>query len=510
MSNVYEIKTCAICCDSLSKEVLVTTKCQHTFHLQCLKLSVEANNQRCPLCQDTMTLLVSIFGDPKTTLKDQTKKDDLMQPKTVASMVRHDQQESTSFNSWTCKECTLANTPHVTLCDACETPRTPLASNASQLVPNSSYHADAFSDQPIQSAIHTVSISVPSYTSASASLKCYAGSPPPLRVGVSSHQLTEQAQQCPDQLPTEWECQVCTFYNSNDDKRCIICHEGIRPERRPQVMRTDSVIPVSGPVIPQPTSTIIGTVLEYVVWIPDLPADINAAELERMIDLRLNSNHHIKVNKVTCHSSIGVGIVYVSNTTEKDALLNTVRSTVLDPKKDIIISFVRQLELVSYLVFDQKKKQTEIAVEVSRRWAQLSKSPQLPACEQISVLFPNIFKITSRSLDELLAIRTLDIFKVNEQFANVYLRADCSFVEDLPDNIATTQITTAIITHIGGQHQYDQQTLYVQYNKEASSAIILAANAALSTRFSCCRPSGVFFFPNQSHNSTQAISKCCH
>ncbi|CAF3539433.1 unnamed protein product [Rotaria socialis] len=195
-----------------------------------------------------------------------------------------------------------------------------------------------------------------------------------------------------------------------------------------------------------------------------------------MIDLRLNSNHHIKVNKVTCHSSIGVGIVYVSNTTEKDALLNTVQSTVLDLKKNIIISFVRQLELVSYLVFDQKKKQTEIAVEVARRWAQLSKSPQLPACEQISALFPNIFKITSRSLDELLAIRTLDIFKVNEQFANVYLRADCSFVEDLPENITTTQITTAINTHIGGQ--YDQQTLYVQYNKEASSAIILAANAA--------------------------------
>ncbi|CAF4647224.1 unnamed protein product [Rotaria socialis] len=328
----------------------------------------------------------------------------------------------------------------------------------------------------MQPPVPTLSISVPSYTSASASLKCLETSLPPSRVDINSRQLTEQVQQCPDQLPTEWECQVCTFFNINDDKRCIICHEGTRPERRRQVMHTDSVKPVSFPATPQPTSTIIGTVLKYVVYTPDLPADINAAELEQMIDLRLNSNHHIKVNKVTCHSSIGVGIVYVSNTTEKDALLNTVQSTVLDPKKNIIISFVRQLELVSYLVFDQKKKQTEIAVEVARRWAQLSKSPQLPACEQISALFPNIFKITSRSLDELLAIRTLDIFKVNEQFANVCLRADCSFVEDLPENITTTQITTAINTHIGGQ--YDQQTLYVQYNKEASSAIILAANAA--------------------------------
>ncbi|CAM4850093.1 unnamed protein product, partial [Rotaria magnacalcarata] len=340
-----------------------------------------------------------------------------MQPKTVVSVVRHDEHENSSFTSWACKECTLINTPHVTLCDTCEMPRTPLTSSTIQTVPNSSYHADALSDQPIQSSVAAVSISVPSYTSASASPKCHAASLPPSRVEVSSHQLTEQAQQCLDQLPTEWECQVCTFSNINDDKRCIICHEGTRPERRRQVVSTDSVKPVSCPATPQPTSTIIGTVLEYVAWIPDLPTDINAAELERMIDLRLNSNRHIK-------------------------------------------------------------KQTEIAVEIARRWAQLSKPSQLPACEHISVLFPNIFKITSRSLDELLAIRTLYIFKVNEQFANVYLRADCSFVEDLPDNITTTQITTVINTHIGGQYQYDQQTLYVQYNKEASSAIILAANAA--------------------------------
>ncbi|CAF3402468.1 unnamed protein product [Rotaria socialis] len=115
--------------------------------------------------------------------------------------------------------------------------------------------------------------------------------------------------------------------------------------------------------------------------------------------------------------------------------------------------------LLSTFVY-QITKQTKIAAKVARRWAQLSKSPQLPPCEQISVLFPNIFKITSRSLGELLAIRTLDIFKVNEQFANVYLRADCSFVKDLPENITTTHITTAINTHNGGQ--YDQQTVYVQ------------------------------------------------
>ncbi|CAF4957577.1 unnamed protein product [Rotaria socialis] len=130
-----------------------------------------------------------------------------MKPKTVTSMVRHDEQENSSFTSWACKKCTLINTPHATLCDVCETPRTPLAYNTDQSVSDSSYRADAPSGQQMQPPVPTLSISVPSYTSASASLKCLETSLPPSRVDINSRQLTEQVQQCPDQLPTEWECQ---------------------------------------------------------------------------------------------------------------------------------------------------------------------------------------------------------------------------------------------------------------------------------------------------------------
>ncbi|CAF3704753.1 unnamed protein product [Rotaria sp. Silwood1] len=270
-------------------------------------------------------------------------------------------------------------------------------------------------------------------------------------------------------------------------------------------MRTDFVQPVFCPDTPQPDSHLhsstarasltTDTGLPYVkdtvlksskyapvpkheafVYIPDIPADVADTKLEQMINERLNSNHHIKVAKIKCHSSIGVGIVFVSKSTDKHALLNIVRSTILDPETNIIISFVEQLELISYLVFDQKKQEAETVVEVARRWAQLSQSSQSPTCEQISVLFPNIFKIISRSLEELLTVRTVDVFKVNGQFANVYLRADCSFVEDLPQNITAVEITKAINAHMNDQ--YDQQTLYVQYNKEASSAVVLAVNAA--------------------------------
>jgi hypothetical protein len=112
--------------------------------------------------------------------------------------------------------------------------------------------------------------------------------------------------------------------------------------------------------------------------------------------------------------------------------------------------------------------------EVARRWQQLCKVSHLPICELVAVQFPNIFKIVSRSLDELLAVQNIDLLAIKDQFTQIYLNADCSFFEDLPPNITTSQIRVAISAQIGGQ--FDQSSLYIQYNKDASNAIVLTTN----------------------------------
>jgi uncharacterized protein (TIGR02452 family) len=167
---------------------------------------------------------------------------------------------------------------------------------------------------------------------------------------------------------------------------------------------------------------------------------------------------------------------FVANAKDKNYLIKSLRSIILDPQTNTIIQFVEQLELISYLVLDQNMKTVITSDEVAHRWQQLSKSLQLPLCEIVAVQFPNVFKIVSRSLDELLAIQNVDLFTIKNQFTQIYLNGDCSFFEDLPHNITTSQILIAINAQIGGQ--FDQSSLYIQYNKDASNAIVLTTNAA--------------------------------
>ena len=44
---------CSICFNQMSQETLLTTRCNHTFHRQCLAIW-ERNNNSCPLCRDNL------------------------------------------------------------------------------------------------------------------------------------------------------------------------------------------------------------------------------------------------------------------------------------------------------------------------------------------------------------------------------------------------------------------------------------------------------------------------
>ena len=50
-----EANICIICQESLStgKSVL-TTSCQHTFHMECISKNAKVNNNLCPLCRKSI------------------------------------------------------------------------------------------------------------------------------------------------------------------------------------------------------------------------------------------------------------------------------------------------------------------------------------------------------------------------------------------------------------------------------------------------------------------------
>jgi len=51
-----EPKDCPICLESISTEDSYITECNHTFHLNCIKRSVDSLNNKCPMCRSSIDL----------------------------------------------------------------------------------------------------------------------------------------------------------------------------------------------------------------------------------------------------------------------------------------------------------------------------------------------------------------------------------------------------------------------------------------------------------------------
>ncbi|CAF4465918.1 unnamed protein product, partial [Didymodactylos carnosus] len=134
----------------------------------------------------------------------------------------------------------------------------------------------------------------------------------------------------------------------------------------------------------------------HMVYIPVLPHSVSNLELEKTISTRLQ-DFQIRVKQCQCISEIGV---------------------------------------VSYIVFDTTKHDQDEDLptldEISQYWPQLLKSERPPQCEIVSVDFPNIIKVISYSIDDLLLAANFGIFSIKDLQGKIYARVDCSFLENLP------------------------------------------------------------------------------
>ncbi len=52
---------CVICFTPLNRTLVISTECNHRFHLECIRKNVENGNDRCPLCSRPLLELVSCF-----------------------------------------------------------------------------------------------------------------------------------------------------------------------------------------------------------------------------------------------------------------------------------------------------------------------------------------------------------------------------------------------------------------------------------------------------------------
>ncbi|CAF2937552.1 unnamed protein product, partial [Rotaria sp. Silwood2] len=306
---------------------------------------------------------------------------------------------------------------------------------------------------------------------------------------------------CPERdvsISSTWDCLSCTYINISDLAVCAMgntqrTHQSTMPAHmvEPGQQNNDlKPMPAVDPFpVVKPPAIKIGKLYENPesiaktiglerkeeasIYICDLPADVGDTQLEQMIRQRLKSFYNIHVLKLKFYSRIEIAIAWVPSEAEKYQLLEIEETILTDHPAKPRISFVKELELVSYLAFDSTEKFTGSENEIASLWESRYKSSQKPRCEQVSMLFPNIFKIISSSIDELLAAEASGPFVFNRRFAKIYLRAECSFFENLPQDITTDHISKVVTAQIGKQQ--DKGSLYIQYNQEASCAIVLAA-----------------------------------
>ncbi|UJR32654.1 hypothetical protein I4U23_020114 [Adineta vaga] len=227
------------------------------------------------------------------------------------------------------------------------------------------------------------------------------------------------------------------------------------------------------------TSRTSQSINHSIVYVPDLPVNIdNSKVLEDMIRDCLKLRHKQSVLDIKCNTLLGIGIIYLSTEVDKKYLIDGIRITMLESSSSTTISFVDELDLISYVVIpNDEKKDLPTADEVQRRWRELYKS-QLPLeCQQLSVLFPNIFRITTHSLNELLEAMSRRTFSINNHLATIYFRADCCFYEDLPRTTNQQRFIEAIRQQITDKYM-SPDSMYIQYNKDDANAVILTSGRA--------------------------------
>ena len=226
----------------------------------------------------------------------------------------------------------------------------------------------------------------------------------------------------------------------------------------------------------QSSSGIASASTDILIYVPDLPKNLPDHDIEQLIQTRIEKNQRMKLDYVKCYLKLGIAAIRLNNEEDKIHLVSTVQSMVLDPQHAINISFVNDIELDSYIVVDQKLPKMLSADEVAHHYARAYKTQGQPMCELVSIQFPNIFRIYPSTLDELIKVANSPCFKVENNFATVYPRADCSFFEDLPSNVDNEKLSSTIATQID-EDQLLSTSFYIQANKQTGTAVVIATKS---------------------------------
>ncbi|CAF3102314.1 unnamed protein product, partial [Rotaria socialis] len=381
-------------CDHTFHHDVVTTICKHTFHRHCAQeRHDERNRADCRSCGKESALRDALSRNKTTTTMKksmETKSDDSVRADThVASVAKTEDTMKKKENMWQCDACSGTNDESAKRCVFCRVPR----------------FAASF---------------------------------------VSTAQTQRQEERTTDEYN---QIEYLNRTPKNNDHTSLYSKvqeymdvDEPMVNKSPRGFYTNYSLRSSTPstTSKQDFQSIESDNQEYsseheaIVYISDLPPSIqDDLQLHRLIENRLEKTFQIIPTIIQCYTKIGAGFMRVRNTQIKNRLVEDIKKIILDlPGGTHLISFSDTIEIVSYIVIDKTHEKNDINLpnpsEILKRWVHLYTGEKPLSCDQISVQFPNIYRIVSTSFDDLLAAMSNPDFLINKLFTHVYIGADCS------------------------------------------------------------------------------------
>ncbi|CAF1560009.1 unnamed protein product, partial [Adineta ricciae] len=248
-----------------------------------------------------------------------------------------------------------------------------------------------------------------------------------------------------------WSCRKCHKFNEISSKRCYSCgtykddresshsqstfrnnedHNNLTRDNRD--FRT-SLRPSSPP----------RTQSKEIVYVVNLPSDIkDDFDLTNLVRTRMENSLQIPIRDIKCYCKLGIGTIQVADRQTKNRLVQSIQEITLNVGgKSNTIEFVETLELTSFVVLEMNKDLSYPSTkEINVRWKDLYGGERPRSCEQFDRYFPNIYRLVTTSLDEILQIMHNSDFSVKKQNGRVYFCANCSFLTDLPTSTFEDEI----------------------------------------------------------------------
>lgn len=107
--------------------------------------------------------------------------------------------------------------------------------------------------------------------------------------------------------------------------------------------------------------------MSNLIYIPDLPPNYEETYFQNQIPNRLKGILRVQgICNIKCYVNLNLAVIQLRDVQDKELLISTIQSIVLDPTNGINISFVDRIDLLAYVVLHRTSSNILSTNEIKR------------------------------------------------------------------------------------------------------------------------------------------------